>query len=317
MPKGVTAFCGAIAFFALVFSASGQTVTSADAIHSAYLRQVVYDLAADSMMGRDTRRPEIVQAAKYIEAEFHAAGLEPPPSGRMIQWWGAYFDLADEPVHGPNVIGWIEGSDPELSKEHVLFVAHFDHMPPNGMLRGDSILNGADDNASGTAGLLALAHAYGRLRPAPSRSLVFLAVSGEEMLLLGSEAYVDSPAFPLEQLFAVINLDMIGRNDRGQIYVQFHHESKYGPLAGTIVEEHPDLGLAVTLNAGVWFLRESGDGWSFRHHTRELIRFADGWHKDAHTVRDEPDRIEYKKLERVTRLAFLLGLEIASDGEGP
>jgi len=318
MLRTILTLPAATAILATVSSAPAQTFESADVIDTAYLRQVVYDLASDSMMGRDTRRPEIVKAARYIEAEFHAAGLEPPPSGRMVRWWGAYHAVADEPIHGPNVIGWIEGSDQELSKEHVLFVAHFDHMPPNSFLRGDTILNGADDNASGTAGLLALAHAFGRLQPPTPRSLVFLAVSGEEMGMLGSEAYVESPEFPLEQLYAVINLDMIGRHDPfygKDVFVAFPSESKYGPLAGDISAAHPELALDVKLQSGAWYLRESSDHWSFRDHTQEILFFNDGHSADLHQPQDEPDRIDYEKMERVTRLAFLLGLEIASEGK--
>jgi len=305
-----------VAVLATSVSAPAQTVASAESeINSAYLRQTVFDLAADSMMGRDTRRPEIVQAARYIESEFSAAGLQSPPSGKMIQWWGAYYAVADEPVHGPNVIGWIEGSDPVLSLEHVLFVAHFDHVPPNSLFHGDSILNGADDNASGTAGLLALAHAYGRLDETPARSLVFLAVSGEELGLLGSEAYVASPAFPLERLHAVVNLDMIGRGNRiyaEDLFVAFYSESEYGPLAAEVAQRHPELDLDLKLQAGAWYLREESDHWSFRDHTAEILFFSDGHSKDLHKPSDEADRIDYDKMERVTRFAFLLGLEMAS-----
>ena len=319
MSRATVASLSIIAVLAAVGSAQAQDSMLPEAvIDSAYLRQVVYDLAADSMMGRDTRRPEIVQAARYIEAEFSEAGLQPPPDGKMIRWWGTYFATDDEPVHGPNVIGWIEGSDPELSKEHVLLVAHFDHMPPNSFLRGDTILNGADDNASGTAGLLALAHAYGQLQPPAARSFLFLAVSGEEMGLLGSEAYVASPVFPLEGLHAVINLDMIGRDDRiygKDVYIAFHGESKYGPLAGSISEDHSELDLDVKLQAGAWYLREGSDHWSFRDHTREIIYFSDGHSADLHKAGDEADRIDYDKMERVTRLAFLLGMEMASAQE--
>lgn len=282
-------------------------------VDSAYLQRVVYDLAADSMMGRDTRRPEIVQAARYIEDEFIGAGLSVPPGGKMLQWWGAYDQVRDIPVHGPNVVGWLEGSDPVLASEYVLFVAHFDHLPPDSRFRGDSIRNGADDNASGTAGLLALARAFGQLQPPLPRSLVFLAVSGEERGLLGSQAYVASPAFPLEELHAVINLDMIGRYDNGCIWISYASDSVYGPMAGTLLIEHPDLRLTVRQNASSWDLRDT-DSWSFRHQTREVISIDDGYHKDAHTVRDEADRLDYGILTRVTRLAYLLGLKIASHG---
>ena len=193
-------------------------------------------------------------------------------------------------------------------------------MPPNSFLRGDTSLNGADDNASGTAGLLALGHAYGQLQPPAPRSLIFLAVSGEEMGLLGSKAYVASPVFPLEQLHAVINLDMIGRDSRiypEDVFIAFYRESEYGPLAGNISEGHPELDLDVRLQAGAWYLREDSDHWSFREHTREIVYFSDGHSADLHKAMDEPDRIDFDKVERITQLAFLLGLEMASVGRSP
>src|SRR5690606_27245896 len=100
----------------------------------------------------------------------------------------------------PNVVAVLPGSDPVLKNEYVVFSAHFDHVgvgQPDAS--GDSIYNGADDNASGTTGLLEVAEAFASLSEAPARSLVFLAVSGEEKGLLGSRYYSDHPTLPIEQ----------------------------------------------------------------------------------------------------------------------
>jgi Zn-dependent M28 family amino/carboxypeptidase len=108
-----------------------------------------------------------------------------------------------------NVMGKIEGSDPKLKKECVIFSAHWDHLGRNDKLEGDQIFNGALDNASGTAGLLELARALSRLRPAPKRTVVFLSVTAEEKGLLGARYYVEHPLYPLERTLANLNMDGI------------------------------------------------------------------------------------------------------------
>lgn len=110
-------------------------------------------------------------------------------------------------IESRNVIARLEGSDPRLKEEYVIYVAHWDHLGIGPEVRGDRIYNGAVDNASGTAGLLELARAYARLSPPPRRSILFLAVTAEEKGLLGSRYYAENPLYPLEKTVAVINLD--------------------------------------------------------------------------------------------------------------
>lgn len=116
-----------------------------------------------------------------------------------------------------NVVAMLEGSDPVLQKEIVVIGAHYDHLgmggEDSGSLKPDTIAvhNGADDNASGTAGLLELAHYFAGQKPRPKRTMVFVAFSGEEMGLLGSSAYVNAASTPLDRMVAMVNMDMIGR----------------------------------------------------------------------------------------------------------
>src|SRR5207249_3044085 len=115
-----------------------------------------------------------------------------------------------------NVAGYLEGSDPFLKQELIVVGAHYDHlgMGENGSLAsqpGHEIHNGADDNASGVAGVLELARVFSLHAGTLKRSLLFMAFSGEEEGLLGSNYYVNHPIFPLEQTVAMINMDMIGR----------------------------------------------------------------------------------------------------------
>jgi Zn-dependent M28 family amino/carboxypeptidase len=110
-------------------------------------------------------------------------------------------------IESRNVIAKLEGSDPTLKNEYVVYTAHWDHFGVNPTLKGDQILNGAADNASGTAQLLEIAKAYTKLAPSPKRSVLFLAVTAEESGLLGSKYYAQNPLYPLDHTLANINID--------------------------------------------------------------------------------------------------------------
>jgi Zn-dependent M28 family amino/carboxypeptidase len=114
-------------------------------------------------------------------------------------------------VDSRNVIARLEGSDPQIKDEYVIYTAHWDHMGRNEKLQGDQIFNGAIDNASGTAALLELAEAFTRLNPPPKRSLLFLAVTAEEKGLLGARYYATSPLYPLTKTLANINMDGVNQ----------------------------------------------------------------------------------------------------------
>lgn len=112
-------------------------------------------------------------------------------------------------IQSRNVIAKIEGSDPTLKDEVVIYTAHWDHLGRDPARQGDQIFNGAADNASGVAAVLTMARAFSHLRPAPKRSLVFLAVTAEEKGLLGAKYYATHPLYSLERTLADINLDVI------------------------------------------------------------------------------------------------------------
>ncbi len=112
-------------------------------------------------------------------------------------------------IDSKNVVARLEGSDPALRGEHVVYTAHWDHLGRDPALPGDQIFNGAADNASGTAALLEIAHAHGELPKAPRRSILFLAVTAEEKGLLGAKYYAEHPLYPLSTTLADINMDVI------------------------------------------------------------------------------------------------------------
>jgi len=112
-------------------------------------------------------------------------------------------------IQSKNVVAKLKGSDPELKNEFVIYSAHWDHLGKDPSLKGDQVYNGALDNASGTAGLLELAEAYTKLPQKPKRSILFLAVTGEEKGLLGSKYYATNPLYPLNKTLADINMDVL------------------------------------------------------------------------------------------------------------
>jgi hypothetical protein len=222
--------------------------------------------------------------------------------------------IVSKPLGGRNVIGILEGIDPVLGREAVIVGAHYDHV---GFIKEhkadtDYIYNGADDNASGTSGVLAIAKAFSSMGEKPRRSVIFMAFAGEEKGLLGSATYVKNPLFPLENTVAMIDLDMISRN---------HPDS----LEIIGAQQNPDLVKIVRKeNRKVKFvLGESkgdnmgggSDHYSFyRKNIPDLFFFA-GIHKDYHQVSDNPDRINSGKAARVSRLAFLTLWKIANDDQ--
>ncbi|MFD3002266.1 M28 family metallopeptidase [Pontibacter toksunensis] len=112
-------------------------------------------------------------------------------------------------IQSKNVIAKLEGSDPKLKDEYVVYSAHWDHLGKDETLQGDQIYNGALDNATGTAGLIELAEAYAAMPTKPKRSILFLAVTAEEKGLLGSKYYAENPLYPLNKTVANINMDVL------------------------------------------------------------------------------------------------------------
>jgi hypothetical protein len=241
-------------------------------------------------------------------------------SGGPTEGWSAVLRSQAEIIReeAMNTVGWLEGSDPELKNEYVIFTAHMDHVGVGRPVNGDSIYNGADDDASGTAAVVELAQAFARTRPRPKRSLIFVTVSGEEKGLWGSRWYVENPPFPLENTVANINLDMIGRNWQDTIAVIGLEQSTLGETARRIAGGHPELDMTVVDDQwpGERFYYRS-DHYNFARNGVPILFFFSGTHEDYHRPSDEPSRIEYEKTARVTRLLYYLGLEVANAEDRP
>lgn len=219
----------------------------------------------------------------------------------------------------PNVVAVLPGSDPALRDEYVVYSAHFDHVGVGAPdATGDSIYNGADDNASGTSAVLEAARAFAALDRAPARSVMFVMVSGEEKGLLGSRYFVEHPPVPVAQMVANINADMVGRNAPDSVIAIGQEFSDLGPTVQRVAGRHPELGLVVAPD--LWpeeqlFFRS--DQFSFAAREIPAIFFTTGLHDDYHRPSDQAHLVDNDKLARISRLVFLLGHEIATAPQRP
>jgi hypothetical protein len=210
-----------------------------------------------------------------------------------------------------NVLAILPGSDPERAKEYVIIGGHYDHLGKD-EVSGD-IHPGADDNASGTAAILAVAEAFAALPKAPARSLVFAGWSGEEMGLLGSEWFVRKPPIPLDRIVAGINLDMVGRNKEGEMSVVGRTETP--DLVALFDRFALQVGLALNDDAGAGAGRsDNGSLWLGGVPVASLFS---GTHEDYHDTGDTAEKVLPEKIARAARLTFLVAQEIASGKTTP
>ena len=211
-------------------------------------------------------------------------------------------NLIREKGRAKNVVGILPGKDPKVRQEAIVIGAHYDALGHGGehSLAPDhygEIHPGADDNASGVSGMLALAQAFALSRS--GRTLVFVAFSGEEIGLLGSSYYVKNSPWPIEKSYAMINLDMIGRLTNDQVYIMGVDTAKeFRPVIHEAAE-----GSNLKLSY-------SGDGYGPSDHTSfytqgiPVLMFFTGPHSDYHRPSDTLDKINRKGLEEVVRLVF-------------
>lgn len=210
-----------------------------------------------------------------------------------------------------NVAGYIEGSDPVLKNEVVIIGAHYDHVGYKSVHQPgeDYIYNGADDNASGTGGLMAIARAFASMEIKPKRSLLFIAFAGEELGLLGSRAYTETPIFPLEKTAAMLNMDMIGRNNPDSLFII--GSSRCPELVELVKKENEKIGFKLGMDMEGFI--SGSDNYSFLSKGVPSVFFNTGETSYYHQLNDEASTINMLKASRVCRLVFLTALKVADD----
>jgi len=265
--------------------------------------------------------PQEAFAAQLPEAADQLGSARTAPTfvaQQMPEWTGTVtLRRTVETTSAPNTVGILEGTDPVLKNEYIVFSAHMDHVGDGGTGE-DRIYNGADDDASGTIGIVALARAYAQPGGRPKRSMIFLTVSGEEKGLWGSEYFATHPVVPIGQIVANINMDMIGRNWEDSIVVIGKEHSDMGATLNAVNEHHRELGMVpvddIWPNERFYF---RSDHYNFARNGVPILFFFNGVHADYHRVSDTPDKIGYEKMSRILKLGFYLGTEIANRRDRP
>ena len=295
------------------------------------LKKHIEILASDSLEGRETGEQGQKKAAEYIANCFKKVGIPPYKCKTYFQKFKVKSKghlrqriiLKQKYVKGENVLGFIQGTD--LKDEVLIITAHYDHLGK----KDTSIYNGADDNASGTSAILEIAEAFMKAKKdsvGPRRSILIMAVSGEEKGLLGSKYYTDKPIYSLEKTIANLNVDMIGRIDKHHKngdYVYLIGSDRLSTELHNISEEvnrkHFNLKLDYTYNdkddPNRYYYRS--DHYNFAKNNIPVIFYFNGVHGDYHKSTDTIDKIDFKKTQKISRLIFLTAWELANRNERP
>jgi hypothetical protein len=216
------------------------------------------------------------------------------------------------PALSQNVVACLEGSDPILKNQFVVFSAHYDHL---GKRDDGTIFNGADDDGSGTTALVELAQAFAGNPIRPKRSLLFIAHAGEEKGLLGSEHFTSNPLVPLENIATNLNIDMIGRNDSNSVYIIGSDH-----LSSELHQINEDANKAIGLNFDYTYndvndpnrFYYRSDHYNFAKHGIPIIFYFTGTHEDYHRPGDDVEKINFDKMQKITRLIYLTGWQAAN-----
>jgi hypothetical protein len=239
-----------------------------------------------------------------------------------------------EPDQTQNVVAALEGSDRNLKKEYIAVGAHYDHVGIGRAVAGDSIYNGADDDGTGTVAVLAMAEAFAT-GARPKRSILFVWHAGEEKGLWGSKYITAYPIVPLNQIITQLNIDMIGRSRKegdnnaanaelsgpNEIYVigSKMMSTELGELSETVNKSYLNLTFNYKYddpNDPHRFFYRS-DHFNYAQKGIPIIFYFDGEHEDYHKPSDGFEKIDYQKLERVTRTIFATAWELANAAKRP
>jgi hypothetical protein len=239
-----------------------------------------------------------------------------------------------EQVPTQNVIGVLPGSDPILKNEYVAIGAHYDHVGVGTPVNGDAIYNGADDDGSGTTAVLALAEAFAKGQR-PKRSILFIWHCGEEKGLWGSEYFANNPTVPLNQIVTQLNIDMIGRSKKegdtnprnrelsgpNEIYVigSKMMSTELGELSERVNNSFLKVGFNYKYDdpndPNRFFFRS--DHFNYAAKGVPIIFYFDGEHEDYHRPSDTVDKIDFQKMEKVTRTIYATAWELGNAASRP
>ena len=288
---------------------SGISKKAENSIHQIFVTQEL----ANAILGKKSEKVEAAIASLNSKGTFKPVKVKTELEIRLDKEL-SYMD-------GSNVLAFIEGSDPILKDEYVFVTAHYDHL---GRV-DDVVYYGADDNASGTSGVIEIARAFAEAKKkgvGPKRSVVCMLVSGEEKGLLGSKFYTDFPLFPLKNTIANVNIDMIGRVDKlhaeNPEYIYVIGANRLSSELQEIVERnnknHTKLTLDYKYDApnDPNHYYERSDHYNFAQKDIPVVFFFNGTHDDYHRPTDTADKINFEMLEKRAKLAFHTAWDLAN-----
>ncbi len=305
-PSTVCAVLAVLFFVATALSAAERNASFTAAVRSITSKELsahVHFLADDSLEGREPGTKGGRAAGDYLATQL--AELRLKPAGVD----GGHFQPFDRGFR--NVLAIVEGSDERLKTEVIVLGTHYDHVGYGTVKNSRGpvgyIHNGADDNASGTAGLLELAQAFSTLPESPRRSILFAFWDSEESGLRGSRHWLAHPTLPGRKVAAMLCLDMIGRL-RDERLLVFGSRTGFG-WRKLVSQQNDASGLVLDFD---WSLRADSDHYAFFENQVPVLHFHTGQHDEYHTPRDDAALVSGPGMERVTRLAFGVAWELAN-----
>lgn len=225
------------------------------------------------------------------------------------------FHLPYKEIPTENVVAFLPGTSKK--DEFIAITAHYDHVGKN----GDKIYNGANDNASGTSALIEIARKFQKAKEmgySTSRSIIFIAFTGEEKGLLGSRYFVDNSLIPIDKVVANLNIDMLGRIDRAHKKANYiyligtnHLNPKLKTISDSINNISSKLDLDYSYDSPNNFLYKASDQASFVMKNVPAIFYFNGMHKDYHMPSDTAEKLDYQSIKKVCELIFLTAWELA------
>ncbi len=286
----------------------GSVAEALRKIDEKVLRDHIGFLASDELEGRAAGFPGNDKAVDYLVARVEELKLVPAGESGYLQ------ELSFRGGRkAKNVIALLEGGDPKLKDEFVAIGCHLDHVGRRGQEvggqspggpEGDEIWNGADDNASGTAAVLAVARAFAEGKLRPRRSVLFCWWNAEEAGLLGSKHWVRNPTRPLHKVVYYLNLDMVGRNPDRPMDMEGTRNAEGDALEKLIGAALGAEGVKFTPFEHSNEAMFRSDGASFLQQGIPASMMFTSWHADYHKTGDHAEKIAYPNLARIARAAF-------------
>ena len=276
----------------------GSVPNSIEQITPARIQANVDHLAKDEFYGRYWLSPFGMKAAEWIKSQLEEAGVEP---GLPEDAW---FQTPPVENASPNVVGLIRGTDPDAG--FIAVGAHYDHLPPR--RRGeDRIYNGADDNASGTSGLIEIGRALVPLKRRLKASVLLIAFTGEEAGLKGSRHFAKEMTIEPDRFIGLFNLDMISRGEEDVIFIDGADKA---PALIAALRKANRTGLDLKVDKHPDWLSRS-DQWPFIEKGIPALLFSVEDHEDYHQVTDHADKIIASLAARVSQMVALAVLDLA------